>query len=109
MAVQEKFYTVDEFWDYANQPENQERFLELIDGVIYETTPASAKPSTVTARGTRFIANFVDEHDLGYVTSAEGEFRLSPKDLLCPAVGFVAKVAKTRRLACEPVIQYPYW
>jgi Uma2 family endonuclease len=46
MAIQEKRYKVDEFWQIANRPENQNKRLELIDGRIVEVSP-SFLPSTI--------------------------------------------------------------
>lgn len=39
MAVQPLLYTVEEFEDYADSPENFKRLLELVDGEIVEKVP----------------------------------------------------------------------
>lgn len=36
MPIQEKLYTVEELWEIAIRPDNAEKHLELIDGIIFE-------------------------------------------------------------------------
>ena len=36
MAVQERVYDVDSFWEFVHQPENADKRLELINGEIIE-------------------------------------------------------------------------
>ena len=91
MAVQDRLYTADEFWEFISQPENSDRFLELVDGEIVELAASSTVPSIITAEITRFIGNHVSQYDLGYITSAEGGYVLSPKNVLAPDVGFISK------------------
>src|SRR5437899_3336415 len=91
MAVQDRTFTADDFWEFASKPENADRFLELIDGEIVELAASSTVPSIITAEVIRFVGNHVRQHDLGYITSAEGGYVLSPKDVLAPDVGFIAK------------------
>src|SRR4051794_29105972 len=42
MAVQEKIYTADEFWELCQLPENADRQLELWEGVVVASTERSA-------------------------------------------------------------------
>lgn len=39
MAVEQRLYTVEEFEQFADSPENSDRLLELIDGEIIEKMP----------------------------------------------------------------------
>lgn len=95
---QEKLYTAEEFWEIAELPENENRRLELEDGVIVEMA-ASSPINTVTAmRIGTFMNNFVIPRDLGYVTGADGSFKLAPKRVRLPDVGFISK----ERLAALP-------
>jgi Uma2 family endonuclease len=88
MAVQAKRYTADEFWELSQQ---NDRRIELHDGVIVEMAASSAKPGIVASRLNRLIDTFVDEHKLGYVVTAEGGFELSPGNVVAPDVTFVSK------------------
>ena len=91
MAVREKLYTVEEFWKIARLPENEDKRLELEDGVIVDMG-ASRPINTVTAgRVLTFLNNFVMLGDLGYVTGADGGFKLAPDQARQPDVGFVSK------------------
>jgi Uma2 family endonuclease len=91
MAQREKLYTVEEFWEIARLPENEDRRLELEDGVIVEMA-ASTPLNTVTAMPIGHYLNaFVIPRDLGYVTGADGGFKLAARCSRQPDVGFIAK------------------
>lgn len=91
MVVREKLYTVEEFWEIAQLPENEDKRLELDEGVIVEMA-ASSPLNTVTAmRIGTFFNNFVIPRDLGYVTGADGGFKLAAKRSRQPDVGFISK------------------
>lgn len=91
MIVREKLYTFEEFWEFAQLPENENRRLELEDGVIVEMG-ASSPINTVTAmRIGHFLNTFVIPRDLGYVTGADGGFKLAHKRSRQPDVGFISK------------------
>lgn len=91
MELREKLYTADEFFEIAALPENEDRRLELEDGMIIEM--ASSSPiNTVTAmRIGTFLNNFVLPKDLGYVTGADGGFKLAQRTTRIPDVAFIAK------------------
>jgi Uma2 family endonuclease len=95
MALRERLLTFDDYWDMAQLPENEQKRLELEDGVIIEM--ASSSPiNTVTAmRIGYFINAFVIPHDLGYVTGADGGFKLGVRRGRQPDVGFVSKAQAT--------------
>ncbi len=91
MVTREKLYTFEEFWEVACLPENENRRLELEDGVIVEMG-ASSPINTVTAgRILHFLNAFVIPRNLGYVTGADGGFKLAPKKSRLPDVGFISK------------------
>jgi Uma2 family endonuclease len=83
-----RLYTVE---DVEQSPPEGE--WELIDGELVPVSPASWRSNTTTHRIGRLVGNYVDDHDLGVVTSAEGGFVLFPdrETLLAPDVGFVRK------------------
>ncbi|MBN8634483.1 MAG: Uma2 family endonuclease [Anaerolineae bacterium] len=91
MAVQEKRYTSEEFHAFIGRPENRDRLFELIDGVIIQKM-ASFTPSQIAMRIGRYLGIFVDEHNLGYVTGADGTYILAPGFELIPDAAFISKV-----------------
>lgn len=91
MVTREKLYTFEEFWEVACLPENENRRLELEDGVIVEMG-ASSPINTVTAmRIGHFMNAFVIPRNLGYATGADGGFKLAPKRSRLPDVGFISR------------------
>lgn len=64
---------------------------ELIEGILQTMSPASFGPSNVAARLVTRIGTFVEEHDLGELTVADGGYVLErgPDTVVAPDVGFV--------------------
>lgn len=91
MDVQEKLYTVAEYWEVTRQPENEGKRLELVEGVIIEMPPSSRLNTIIAMRIGHFLSSHVIEHDLGYVTGADGGFELGPRDVRIPDAAFIAK------------------
>jgi Uma2 family endonuclease len=91
MVVRERLYTVEEFWEVARQPENEDKRLELEDGVIVEAAPSTPLKSVTAARIAYFINTLVISRNLGYVTDADGSFKLAPRRSRQPDVGFISK------------------
>lgn len=91
MVVKQKLYTNEEFLEVAQLPENAEKRLELIDGVIYEMPPSNKRNTITAMRVGRFVGSFVDARGLGYVTGADGGFELRPGTVRQPDVAFIAK------------------
>jgi Uma2 family endonuclease len=88
---EEKLYTAEEFFEIAALPENEDKRLELEDGVIVEMA-ASSPVNTVTAMRVGYHLNaFVIPRDLGYVTGADGGFKLASKRARQPDVAFISK------------------
>ncbi|MFN8371536.1 MAG: Uma2 family endonuclease [Anaerolineae bacterium] len=97
MAVQlPRLYTVEEFERFVDLPENEDFTFEFIGGEIVEVT-SNPYSSQVSMRTGRLIGNFVDEHQLGYVTGEAGGYVVFG-ERYAPDVGFVSK-ARQRRLA----------
>lgn len=95
MAIQERIYTADDLWDLSHRPENDGKRFELHEGVLIEMAPAGAKHGGVGIRLGRYVDEFVDEHELGYVTAAETGYILhhnpNGRDtVLAPDVGFIS-------------------
>lgn len=91
MALREKLYTFEEFWEIANLPENAERRLELDEGIIVDMGSSSPINTVIAMRMGYFLNAFVIPNDLGYVTGADGGFRLALKTVRLPDVAFISK------------------
>jgi Uma2 family endonuclease len=91
MAIQERLYTAEEFWEIAQRPENQDKRLELIDGVIVEMAPSSQKNTVVAGRIIYFLNAFVIPRDLGYVTGPDGGFTIDGHNGYQPDAAFISK------------------
>lgn len=89
MVIREKRYTLSEFHEVVERPENRNRLFELIDGGVVEKA-ASFKPSKIGMRMGRFIGNYADA--IGYVTGADGSYILSPDFEFMPDVGYISKL-----------------
>ncbi len=98
MAVAERRYTAEEFWEIAALPENEHRRLELEDGAIVDMGESRPINTIIAGRVLYFINAFVIPRDLGYVTGADGGFKLSNGNVRLPDVGFISK----QRLSAIP-------
>lgn len=91
MVVREKLYTVEEFLELAQAPENETRRLELADGVVVEMPPSSRLNTITAGRLAHFLNAFVIPRDLGYVTVPDGGYKLGAHTYRQPDVAFIAK------------------
>ncbi|MCU0480401.1 MAG: Uma2 family endonuclease [Anaerolineae bacterium] len=92
MDVKEKRYTAEEFWEYAQLPENQHRKLELVNGEIVEDDMASVKSinTIVAGRIITSLNNYVIPRNLGNVSVPDGGFRLNDYMVRQPDIGFIS-------------------
>ncbi len=97
---QERLYTAEEFFEIASLPENEDKRLELDDGVIVEMAGSSPINTVTAGRILHFVNAFVIPRDLGFVSGADGGFKLAPKRVRLPDVGFISKA---RCLSCRSV------
>lgn len=88
MFVQEKSYTVDEFLALVNAEAGE---FELIAEEIVEVSPSKAKQTTAGIVVGGHIAVFVTQNDLGYLTGADGGFKLSETDFFTLDAAFISK------------------
>ena len=92
MAIQEQLHTVDTVWDLAHAPENDNKRFYLIDGELFEMSPANRLHGRLAIRIGAYIMLFADEHGLGEVMVETGYH--PPDDchtLLAPDVSFVSQ------------------
>lgn len=89
MVIQTRRMTVEEFDEFANLPENADKLFEFIGGEIVEV-PSNPYASHLSSRINRRVGNFVEEHDLGYVTGEAGGYMVSG-ERYAPDVAFISK------------------
>ncbi len=65
----EALLTVEEFFDFVNRPENEEKWFELVRGQVIELTPPMRRHGVVCARVGSVLANYTFERGSGHVTS----------------------------------------
>ena len=99
MAVQERRYTVAEFEQFIELPENADRLFEYIGGKIVEVV-SNTYASAVAARVNYWISHYVIQHESGHVTGADGGYVVAGERYI-PDVAFVAK-------ARQPQLDRPY-
>jgi Uma2 family endonuclease len=90
MLLNERLYTADEFWELCQLPENVDKHWELIEGTIYEMSPAGIDHSRLGAILVRWIGNYLDENNLGIVVGADAGFRITPRSVFSPDVAFIS-------------------
>lgn len=90
MVLEKHRLTLEDYDAFIARPENEGRIFELIDGEIVEKMP-SFTPSRIAGRLMQRFLNYLDEHALGYVTGADGGYRMPDGQLYIPDVGFILK------------------
>ncbi|MDX2163247.1 MAG: Uma2 family endonuclease [bacterium] len=90
MTLTRPVTTLEAYHAFIDATENADRLFELIDGEIIEKMP-SFEPSRIAMRIGRLIGNFIDNHDLGDVTGADGGYILPDGAVLIPDVGYISK------------------
>lgn len=94
MAVQGRRMTVEEFDQFVEQPENAEKLFEYIGGEVLEV-PSNPYSSHLAVRIIRRLAAFVEDHDLGYVTTESGGYMVSG-ERYAPDVAYISKLRQPR-------------
>ena len=95
MTIQEKLYTIDEFWEIAHLPENDGKRLELVEGVIVEMPPAGGEHGELGGNLFGFVWTHVRQQKLGHMTAAETGYILFKNDtgkdtVRAPDIGFIS-------------------
>jgi Uma2 family endonuclease len=92
MSVQERTFTIAEFWDIVERPENAQKRLELIEGAIVEVPPSSPTNSMIAM----WIGHLRVDHVLptksGYVTGPDAGYELGPNTVVQPDAAYISKV-----------------
>ena len=67
---------------------DDKHLVELIDGILVEKAVSTLASAIGMAVGRR-VGNFVEDHDLGIVTGADGPFRMVAENIRLPDVSFI--------------------
>lgn len=89
MVFNTRLMTVDEFEAYVLLPENRERRLEFINGEIIEVV-SNNKSSRLGIRIGGRMELFATQHGLGYVTGADGGYKVGSERCI-PDAAFISK------------------
>lgn len=87
----QKLYTIEEFHQIAELPENADKRLELIEGAIYDVTSFSQLNTVLTMLIAHLLMTFVYERKLGLVSGPDGGYKISEHSAFQPDVGFFSK------------------
>ncbi len=90
MLVHQRKYTLEEYRAFCDAAENATRLFELIDGEIVEKM-GSFKPSQIAMRIGRYLGDYLERNDIGYVTGEAGGYMLAPGNVVMPDVGYISK------------------
>lgn len=82
-----KTLTVEEFDEFALQPENIDRLFEYIGGEIVEVV-SNPKSSKLGIRMAGRLDRYLETNDIGHLTGADGGYKVSGERYI-PDVGFI--------------------
>ena len=92
MAIKERFYTVDDVWNLAHDPENENIHFELIDGELYRMAPPGLQHGSLAVEIAFHLRAYVKTHDAGLVTVETGYHPSTTRaTLLSPDVAFLSR------------------
>jgi Uma2 family endonuclease len=98
MAIQIRRYTVEEFEEFINRPENNDRLFEFIGGELIEV-PSNPYTSQIAILIAAALLIFVRRNKLGHVTGEAGGYQVQG-ERYAPDVAFISNV-KQPKLARE--------
>ena len=103
MEVKERVYDVDEFWRFVHQPENAERYFELINGELIEMAPPGWEHGTLAGEIYHCFRLFDPQRKLGIPTVGSGYYSLDDRHtVLGPDVAFTG-------IESAPVRRFKKW
>lgn len=88
MVVEVKRYTVEEFDEFVELPENDDKILEFIAGEVYEV-PSNPYVSAIAIKIATLITIYLTENNLGYITGADGGYKIGG-ERFAPDVAFIS-------------------
>ena len=103
MVVQDHLLTVDDVWELAHHPDNENVYFELIDGKLFTMVPPGRRHGLLATEIAGYLWLFNSEHRLGEITIETG---YHPSDtrytLLGPDIAFL----RHERLPQPPTEKY---
>jgi Uma2 family endonuclease len=92
MVIQAQRATLEDLWALQEKPENENKRFELLNGVIYEVDMAEPKHARISNKFGRYLDEFAEANDLGYVFGDSCTYTLPNGDELIPDASFVSKL-----------------
>lgn len=90
MIVEKQLYTVDDVWEMAQDPDNENVLLELIDGELQSMTRPGRRHDLLVTNITGYIWQYLQTHDTGELTSETGFHPANNRyTLLGPDIAFI--------------------
>ncbi|MEL6149973.1 MAG: Uma2 family endonuclease [Chloroflexota bacterium] len=83
-------YTVADYLEIVALPENANKRVELIDGMIEEMAPSGNDNTVIAARFMRHLGAYVDDNNLGLLSGADGGYSISSTSVLIPDAAFIS-------------------
>ncbi len=103
MAIQQQLHTVDTVWELAHASEHDTKRFYLIDGELFEMSPANRQHGRLALTIGSMLMRFVEERDLGEVNVEVGYHPTEDRHtLLAPDVAFVSRA----RISQHPQEKY---
>jgi Uma2 family endonuclease len=68
-TIETKLITAEEFYDWANRPENQDKYCELERGEIVQMSRPGKRHGLICANAIRILWNYAAQRKKGYVCS----------------------------------------
>jgi len=90
MVHQTPILTAAQFDEWVMRPENIERDFELINGEIVEKMVSNQKSSRIAARLLALIDTHVMQHNIGWVTDAQGGYSIGTERYI-PDAAYMSK------------------
>ena len=90
MVVQERILDVDDVWELAHDPDNENIYFELIDGELYTMVPPGRRHGLLAATISFYLTLYNNEREIGEITIESGYFSEDDRHtLLGPDVAFL--------------------
>lgn len=90
MEIQERLFDVDDVWQLAHDPDNENVYFELIEGELFTMAPPGRRHGLLSTEISFHLRLFLEEHDIGEVTTDSGYYSAADRHtLLGPDVAFM--------------------
>lgn len=93
-----KLMTADEFWEFCQRPENENRWLELIRGEVIELPRPTRRHGIVCNNIGRILGNYTFQVGRGYIATNDSGVILEedPDTVVGPDVAYYTDAARFR-------------